>query len=225
MKPIELTDVEKSYGKATSLEAISLSFEPGWHIVLGPNGAGKTTLFRLLLGLTDPDAGQLSIPDGSVGCSFQEPQVYEGLTVRENLETFGEIAGSSTDWLETLLERCGLTRMAHRPAGALSAGFRSRLDVALAFVNRPDIVLLDEPLADVDDEYVGRLREFFLEYAGPDRLFVVATHHHDRFIEIADTVTILADGRVQWTGDPATAPAHDGDITELYRDSISVDGT
>lgn len=225
MKPIELTDVEKSYGRATSLDGISLSFDPGWHVLLGPNGAGKTTLFRLLLGLTEPDGGDLSIPDVAVGCSFQEPQVYEGLTVRENLDVFGGIAGASAAWLETLIDRCGLARVTHRRARDLSGGFKARLDVALAFVNRPEIVLLDEPLADVDDEYVGQLREFFVEYAGPDRLFVVATHHHGRFSDLADSVTILADGRVQWTGDPARASTHDGDIKALYRESISVDGT
>lgn len=200
MHPIEIQSVTKRYGHTTALADVSLAFEVGEvHALVGPNGAGKTTLFRVLLGLTRPDSGTVSVPDVPVGCAFQEPRVYGTLTVQENLDLFAGLTDAATGWVETLVDRCGLERVLHRRAGALSAGFANRLELAVAMVDRPRVLLLDEPLADVDDEYRSRIRAFLADYASDDRLLVLATHQFDSLTKLVDVVTVIDGGRVRGT--------------------------
>lgn len=221
IQTIELHDVTKSHGSNRSLSSVSHTFEGGRvHGLVGPNAAGKTTLLRIVLGLTEPDTGRVDRPDGTVGCSFQTPTFYHDLTVRENLDLFAELGDGSRSWRETLLQRCGLDRVAHRRGGDLSAGFRKRLDVAIALIDRPDVLVLDEPLADIDDEYRSRLLALFEDYAGSNRLLLVATHHPDRFEPLLDTVTVLRGGEIRFSGDLAAAKGvGNGDLEALSHDS------
>jgi ABC-type multidrug transport system ATPase subunit len=197
MNPVELEDVEKTYGSVRALKGVSAIFEPGTvHAVIGPNGSGKTTLFRILLGLTSPSSGSVSLPDVTLGCGFQQPQFYPGLTVRENLRTFGSLAGAEEAWVEDLIERCGLSRLEDRLAGDLSDGLAKKLDFALAFIDQPDVVVLDEPFADVDDESKPRLLAFLDSYVTGDRLLLVTSHQLSLFREILDAMTVLYRGEV-----------------------------
>jgi ABC-type multidrug transport system ATPase subunit len=197
MNPVELDDLEKAYGSVRALKGVSATFEPGTvHAVIGPNGSGKTTLFRILLGLTSPSSGSVSLPDVTLGCGFQQPQFYPGLTVGENLRTFGSLAGAENAWVETLIERCGLGRLENRLAGDLSDGLAKKLDFALAFIDQPDVVVLDEPFADVDDESKPRLLAFLDSYVTGDRLLLVTSHQLSLFREILDAMTVLYRGEV-----------------------------
>jgi len=198
MRPITVRNVTKSYGPTNALDGVSLTFEPGTvNAVLGPNGSGKTTLFRILLGLTRADAGSVSLPDVPVGCIFQQPQYFGGLTVAENVQLFVALTDASREWSETLVERCGLERVRHRVVGDLSDGFRKRLDVALALVDEPGVVLLDEPFADVDEEYRTRIQRLLDDYMTDDRIFVVTSHQFDAVTSMLDTVSVLDAGRVR----------------------------
>lgn len=222
MQPLTLCNVTKAYGATTALDDVSLTFEPGEvHALLGPNGAGKTTLFRILLGLTPPDTGSVSMPDVPVGYSFQEPRLYTGLTVQENLSLFAELTGASEEWVETLVDRCGLDRVRHRSAGALSAGFAKRLDLAVALIDRPDVVFLDEPLADIDDKYRSRLCAFLSDYATDDRILVISTHQFDWFEAVLDTITILDDGTVRASNDVGTV-TDDSTIRAYYARHLGI---
>jgi len=197
MEAVELDGVEKAYGAVRILNGVSVTFEPGTvHAVLGPNGSGKTTLFRILLGLTNVSSGTVSVPDATLGSGFQQPRLYPGLTVRENLDTFGALAGAEAAWIDDLSERCGLTRIENRLAGDLSDGLAKKLDFALAFLNQPDIVVLDEPFADIDDESKRRLLAFLDAYATRDRLLIVSSHQLSLFRETLDAVTVLHRGEV-----------------------------
>lgn len=216
-QPIQLRGVTKTYGPATALRDVSLTFEPGVHALLGPNGAGKTTLFRVVLGLTEPDAGTVSLPAVTVGYGFQEPRFYAGLTVAENLDLFAGLTETTDAWVETLVEACGLERVLHRPAGDLSAGFAKRLDLAIALVDRPDLVVLDEPFADVDDEHRTRLRAFLEDYATDERFVVVSTHHVDWFAPLLDTVTVLADGEIRSSDDVESVQGDEDTLRNVYR--------
>ncbi len=222
MDPIELDDLEKAYGSVRALKGVSATFEPGTvHAVIGPNGSGKTTLFRILLGLTSPSSGSVSLPDVTLGCGFQQPQFYPGLTVGENLRTFGSLAGAEESWVEDLIERCGLGRLENRLAGDLSDGLAKKLDFALAFIDRPDVVVLDEPFADVDDESKPRLLAFLDSYVTGDRLLLVTSHQLSLFREILDAMTVLYRGDVVF--DERLEDIDDlGDreLTEIYVDLI-----
>jgi ABC-type multidrug transport system ATPase subunit len=197
MEAIKLDDVTKSYGSIRVLDGVSVTFDPGTvHAVLGPNGSGKTTLFRILLGLTNASSGTVSMPATTVGCGFQQPQVYPGLTVGENLDTFASLVGAEPAWVEGLTERCGLNRVETRLAGDLSDGLAKKLDFALAFLDQPEVVVLDEPFADIDDESKPRLLEFLDDYATEERLLLISSHQLSVFRDVLDAMTVLHRGEV-----------------------------
>jgi len=224
MDPITIDDVTKSYGGVDALDGLSLRFEPGSvHALLGPNGSGKTTLFRVLLGLTRPDSGTVSTPDVAMGCGFQEPQYFGDLTVEENLDLFASLTDAEAAWCERLVEECGLDRVRHRQVGALSAGFTKRLDIALALVDRPDVLLLDEPFADIDDEFRPRIRALLSEYLDADRVCLITTHQFDVVASLLDTVTVLADGRVRDRTDVASLGDGAEAIEAYYRETLGIE--
>lgn len=194
---IELDGVRKEYGDVVAVRDVSLSVGGGqFHCLVGPNGSGKTTVFRLLLGLARPTAGTLSVPDGAVGCGFQQPNFYPDLTVRENLTVFASLVGSpGREWRETVVDELRLRRAMDRPAHDLSGGFARKLDLALALLKRPDYLLLDEPLAGLDDVSKERLLDFLSAYAG-DATVLVSTHHVRDFEPHIDRLTVMYEGGV-----------------------------
>jgi len=194
---LELDGVRKAYGDVEAVDGVSLRIGGGqFHCLIGPNGSGKTTLLRLLLGLTNPTAGTVSAPDGAVGCGFQEPNFYPGLTVRENIEVFAGLVGAPDgDWRRELVSQLRLERALDRPAADLSGGFARKLDLALALLKRPDYLLLDEPLGALDDVSKDRLLSFLDGYADGHTV-VVSTHHVTDFEPFLDRVTVMHEGQV-----------------------------
>lgn len=218
MTGVDFREVTKRYGDATALAGVSLRFDPGAvHCLVGPNGAGKSTLFDLALGLTTPTAGGVTA-DVRPGAAFQQPNFYPDLTVGENCRVFASMADADDDaWLATLRESFGLGDVWGRRAGRVSGGYMRKLDLALAFVRRPPLVLLDEPLSDLDDASQARLLAFLREYRDDGGGVVVATHRVAAFEGLAERVTVLEGGQVVWDG-----PAEDveGSIEEHYLDIV-----
>ena len=213
---IELEGVRKEYGDVVAVDGITLSVGGGqFHCLIGPNGSGKTTLFRLLLGLARPTAGSLSVPD-AVGCGFQRPNFYPDLTVRENLTVFSGLVDSpGREWRETLLEELRLRRALDRPAHDLSGGFARKLDLALALLKRPDYLLLDEPLAALDDVSKDRLLAFLDSYAG-DATILVSTHHVGDFEPYTDRLTVMHEGSVVLDAAPEEVDLAGHDSLQAY---------
>jgi len=217
MNELILDNVSKSYGPLPVLEDVSLRFEAGSvHALLGPNGSGKTTLFRILLGLTSPTSGSVSVPDSRIGCGFQQPRFYEDLTVEENLQVFASLAGTESDWVDELRTRAGLDAHRDQIAGDLSDGLGKKLDFALAFVDRPDVSLLDEPFADVDDEAKPELLAFLDSYRSDDRIVVITTHQLHAFEDLLDTLTVVVDGSVVFQDHVGAEGLHRDDLSTVY---------
>jgi ABC-2 type transport system ATP-binding protein len=193
---IELDSVSKSFGGVLAVDDLSLSLGGGqYHCLLGPNGAGKSTLMRLVLGLTRPDAGTITRPAGKIGCGFQQPNFYPGLSVRENINVFAKLVGATDwDWNQTVVSELRLSRALDREAGDLSGGFSRRLDLALALLKEPDFLLLDEPLGALDDVSKERLLDFLGRYAGDGHTVIVSTHEITQFEPYVDRVTVLHQG-------------------------------
>ncbi len=201
---IVIENLTKRYGETVALDGVSLRTRPGVHGLIGPNGSGKTTLFRVIAGLSNPTAGRIERPASSVGYSFQKPRFYPELTVRENLAVFRSLDDDPEPdaWIETLLSELRLEPAAARRAGALSGGFRKKLDLALALLTRPQFLLLDEPLADVDEYSRRKILSFFERYSDADRTIMVSSHNAAAFETLYDRVTILFDGEVRADGAP-----------------------
>lgn len=189
-----LDGVTKRYGDVVALDGVTLEVADGFHCLVGPNGSGKSTLVRILLGLTSPSAGSVTV-DCPIGVAFQQPSFYGDLTVAENLDVFGSFAGVESEWREEVVEGVGLTDVLDRPAGALSAGYEKKLDLALGLVTEPDLLLLDEPLADLDDATKARLVELLAAFAD-DHAVLAATHNLATFASVCDHLTVLQYGAI-----------------------------
>jgi ABC-2 type transport system ATP-binding protein len=205
LHPVTVDRVSKRYGTVCALDDVSLSLDPGTvHALAGPNGSGKTTLLRIVAGLTRPTEGAVRVPDARLGYAFQRPNVYPDLTVAENVDVFGRMADARPAWRETVVERLRLDAVAHRPAADLSDGFAKKLDLALALLKEPDLLLLDEPLADIDDATERRLLALLADYRSADRLVLLSSHNLGAVADLLDRLTVLVDGRVvrdEWTAD------------------------
>lgn len=192
---IALDDVSKEYGDVRAVDQLSLSVtDSSYHCLLGPNGSGKSTVLRLILGLTQPTAGELTVPDASLGCGLQRPNFYSGLSVRENIHVFADLVGATDwDWNKKVVKQLRLQRALDRRAGDLSGGFSRKLDLTLALIKKPDFLLLDEPLGALDDVTKELFLDFLDEYA-QNNTILVATHHVTDFEPYVDRVTVMHRG-------------------------------
>jgi ABC-2 type transport system ATP-binding protein len=219
--PIRVSGLRKRYGNVMALDGVDVTVDPGtFHCLVGPNGSGKTTLLRTLLGLVEPSAGEVSVPDVRLGTAFQRPSHYDQLTVADNLDVFGALADADEDWAETVLDRLGLDVVADRIAGELSGGYSRKLDLALALQKAPAYLLLDEPLGDLDDVTKLRLLEFLGEYRDAGHGVVVSTHNLAQFAEAADHLTIVHDGEVLLDRPREEIDVADDDLQEFYVERV-----
>lgn len=195
---IAVESVHKTFGDVVALDGISMTFDSGrYHCLLGPNGSGKSTLLRLVLELARPDKGTISRPDAVLGCSFQQPNFYPDLSVRENLNVFTSMVGADDEqWNQTVVDELRLNDELAREASDLSGGYARKLDLALALVKEPDFLFLDEPLAALDDVSKTQLLEFLDEYTDMGNTVVVSSHYVDAFEPYLEHVTLIHDGTV-----------------------------
>jgi ABC-type multidrug transport system ATPase subunit len=186
--------VARSFGRRVALHPTDLDLDEGELTTLvGPNGAGKSTLLSILAGALAPTAGTVErrVPTGWVP---QRPAHYTRLTARENLELFAGLGHARHADVDALLGAFEL-----RPderAGTLSVGNRQRLDVAIALLGSPRVLLLDEPTASLDPAQRRRLWELAARLRDEGGAVLVATHHHEELEAHADRVLELMDGRL-----------------------------
>jgi heme ABC exporter ATP-binding subunit CcmA len=188
---VRAVGLEKRYGHRAVLRDVSFELEPGGALVVtGPNGAGKSTLLRLIAGLAAPSRGTLTVAveRRRVGFLGHEPLVYRELTALENLELYGRLyrVGERRERIGMLLERFGLWDARHQRVSSYSRGMTQRLALCRALLHEPDLVVLDEPHAALDDEGAELLdAELATLAGGRGRTLVVATHEPDRVAALA----------------------------------------
>ena len=207
-----LSRLSKSYGQVHAVRSVDLTIAPGETVaLLGPNGAGKTTTIDMVLGLTRPDSGRVSlfgmspaqaVAAGVVGGMLQTGSLIWYLSVRELVTMVASLYPRPLE-VEEVLWLTGMSELADRPTTKLSGGQTQRVRFALALVANPDLLLLDEPTAALDVE--GR-REFWASMravAARGKTVIFATHYLEEADAHADRVILLARGRVVADG-PAT---------------------
>jgi ABC-type multidrug transport system ATPase subunit len=195
--------VGRRFGQTTALEPVELEISTGDALALvGPNGAGKSTLLALLAGALEPSTGGIDRRKGvRVGWAPQRPAQYGRLSARENLELFARLEGEvePEEAAAQLLRDFDLPGKAC-PSADLSVGNRQRLNLAIAFLGRPEVLLLDEPTAALDPEQRRRLWERTTALREAGGAFAFATQNLDEIERFADRVAVLRDGRLIFTG-------------------------
>ncbi len=195
--------LSKSYGRRKVLDNVSIECAEGEIIgLLGANGAGKTTLFKMLFGLITPDAGTVSINTDSkkkIGGIIEGPALYDYLNAYENLHIFGSIQGVdvSIASLQKCLTDVGLPLDRKDPVRNFSLGMKQRLGIAIALLNHPACLVLDEPFSGLDPLGVASLRKLIVELADQHQLAIILSSHIiEELSKICHTLYVIKDGKM-----------------------------
>ena len=228
---LKVSGLKKSYGAIQAVGGVSFEVMPGEIFgVIGPNGSGKTTMFNSVLGQISPDAGAielhgknitglspLELSRRGVGRTFQTLQVFGKMTVRDNLIVAAqEHQGSMLSRMfapgdsglggkaDELIDQFRIRHVANSLAGTLSYGQQKLVDIAMAFMAEPDLVLLDEPCAGVNPSLVGGISTLLKELNQSRKgSFVVIEHNMDFVMDLCHRIMVMVEGRVLAIGTPA----------------------
>jgi len=234
---LQTKNLTKHYGSLTAVKGLNLDIQRGEIFgLLGPNGAGKTTSINLMCGLLKPDAGRVYIHGKAVnggdaeirsrvGVCPQNTILWGKLTCLEQLEFIGEMYGMLRRDARRrggeLLEIMGLTKRRNRLASTLSGGMQRRLNIVLALVHDPDILVLDEPEAGLDPQSRVLVREYIREWAWQrSRTVILTTHNMDEADRMAQRVAIMDHGEllVLDTPEALKRKVGEGDVLEIDLD-------
>jgi urea transport system ATP-binding protein len=237
---LAIEQVTVSFDGFRALNELTLAIEQGeLRCIVGPNGAGKTTLMDVITGKTRPESGRVRFDDRDItrlpehvivglgiGRKFQRPTVFPRHTVLENLELnsqgnkgvatalLGRLSPEQTRAIDRTLELTGLADHAHRLAGLLSHGQKQWLEIGMLLVQRPKLLLVDEPVAGMTQDEIERTAAILGSLAG-EHTVVVVEHDMDFVRSIARTVTVLHEGRVLAEG-PMRDVQRDPRVVEVY---------
>jgi len=232
---LKVTGLKKAYGAIQAVGGVSFEVMPSEIFgVIGPNGSGKTTMFNSVLGQITPDAGEIELNGQSisglsplalsrrgVGRTFQTLQVFGKMTVRDNLivaaqehqgsmlsRIFAPGDSGLGDRADALIDQFRIRHVANTLAGTLSYGQQKLVDIAMAFMAQPALVLLDEPCAGVNPSLVGGISNLLKELnrnptLGRQSSFVVIEHNMDFVMDLCHRIMVMVEGRVMAIGTPA----------------------
>jgi len=211
---VAIENVTKRYGDIVAVDNVSLAISRGEvYALVGANGAGKSTLFRMLVGVTEPDAGRLSVCGDEIsnrapstrkhlGYLPEELVLYERLTGQEYLELVAGLKEAGSSRITDELEFFELLPAKNKLVGGYSLGMRKKLGLAAALVGSPDVLVLDEPLNGLDVEMMRKLRRRIEEERYQGRAVLVASHVMSFVERISNRVGIMRAGRLVVEGTP-----------------------
>ncbi|MEU8819488.1 ATP-binding cassette domain-containing protein [Actinoplanes sp. NPDC048796] len=230
---LETHGLAKRFGRTTALDGVDIALPQGRVLgLLGPNGAGKTTLVRILATLLRPDAGVARVAGYDVArqpahvrrhiaLSGQHASVDEEIDGRANLVMIGRLLDLSgrdaAHRADELLARFGLTEAGARRVATYSGGMRRRLDLAVSLVGRPRVVFLDEPSAGLDPARREELWQMIRDLGADGVTVLLTTQYLEEADTLADTVTVIDQGRVVAAGTPAELKRRVGGHTVTVR--------
>ncbi len=232
---IEVVSLVKRYGEVLAVDGISFAAAPGETIgLLGGNGAGKTTTIAMLMGLLVPTTGGIHVMGHDMATdrftalarmNFSSPYVAlpHRLTVAQNLRVYGHLYNVPrlSNRIAELAAELDLGDLLDRPAGKLSAGQKTRVALAKSLINRPDVLLLDEPTASLDPDTGDLVRTWLERYRAESGCTVLLASHNMAEVErLCDTVLMMKQGRIVDRGTPADLRARYNrhDLEEVFLD-------
>jgi ABC-2 type transport system ATP-binding protein len=231
---LEISNLFKYYRGVQAVNGISFQIERGVCFgLLGPNGAGKTTTVEILEGVTVPTSGQIIYKGEPVGqrfrheagIMFQSTALQDFLTVREMLEMFGRFYREPAD-MASVIEQCSLRDILNRDTRKLSGGQRQRLLLAIALINNPEIMFLDEPTTGLDPQARRNFWKLVENIKARGKTIVLTTHYMEEAYALCDEIAIMDHGRIIAQGTPRQllAAHFDDVILQLPQRDWSVAG-
>ena len=207
---IEVNDLVKTFPGVRAVDGLSLAISAGTCFgLLGPNGAGKTTLIEIIEGIQRPDSGSThyrGAPAGDrfrkeAGIQFQATSLQEFLTVRETLRLFSDLYTRTMDFDE-VIRLCSLEEFLDRDTRKLSGGQRQRLLMALAIINDPEVLFLDEPTTGLDPQSRRNFWDLINLIKSRGKTIILTTHYMDEAYTLCDEIAIMDRGRIIARGTP-----------------------
>lgn len=237
---IQADSIVKAFGSHVAVDHLSLDIKQGETFgLLGPNGAGKTTTISMLIGLLKPDSGKISVCDqdptarstkSKIGVSPQSLSLYEELTAIENLKFFGQLYGLTGSTLSSRIdEALELAELVDRKkdrVAAYSGGMKRRLNIAVALLHQPEILLLDEPTVGVDPQSRNHILQSIETLSSAGLTVLYTTHYMEEAQRLCDRIAIIDHGKLMAVGSlNDLLDQHAGQsVVEIFTDSV-IDAT
>lgn len=205
---ITLSHVSKAYKKQEVIRDLSVSFEKGKRYgIMGYNGSGKSVLLKMIVGFAFADSGEIRVGEQilkkdmdflpNAGVVINAPEFMNGLSGLDNLRFLAEIKGKIGEReIEETLKTMGLFEARKKKVGRYSMGMKQRLRLAQALMEKPDILILDEPMNALDKEGIALVKKLLNEYMNEERILIFTSHNKEDFLDLADECFELDGGKI-----------------------------
>ncbi|MGO1044857.1 lantibiotic protection ABC transporter ATP-binding protein [Clostridioides difficile] len=208
---LETKNLSKRYGEQMAANHISLQIERNSiYGLLGPNGAGKSTTLKMIVGLLRPTGGQIFFNRKlweresltKIGSLIESPALYGNLTAEENLLVHTRLLGIPHEKIHEVLETVDLKNTGKKKASQFSMGMKQRLGIAIALLNNPELLILDEPTNGLDPFGIQELRELIASFPEKGITVILSSHILSEVAQVVDKIGIISGGRLLFQGTP-----------------------
>jgi ABC-2 type transport system ATP-binding protein len=235
MPILQVSNINKSFGRARALRDVSFSVARGTIIgLVGPNGAGKSTTMKVITGVTAPDVGEVKVAGetvtmqhrhvlADVGALIENPGLYAYMTGWDNLKLYAEVAGISDNKITEIVTQLGLVEFINKKVKTYSWGMKQRVGVALAMINDPDLLLLDEPLNGMDPVSAEAVKVVLRDWRDAGKTILISSHTVRDLEGLVDDYIFIDRGEIISRDEILTAADGkvDPDLEEMFADVIA----
>ena len=227
---LETKNLTKLYKDFKALDSVSINIEESKvYGLLGPNGAGKSTLLKLITQIIKPSSGDIIYNDqkisqndlSQIGAIIESPAIYPNLTAYENLKVLTTLLSIDEDKIYEVLKTVGLTNTGNKLTCEFSLGMKQRLGIAMALINNPKLLILDEPTNGLDPVGIAELRELIKSFTNDGITVIISSHILSEVDQVADKVGILVNGKLSYEGENDKGSDH---LENLFMDIIKKEG-
>ena len=222
---LETKNLTKTFGKQKAVDSISLKIkENSIYGLLGPNGAGKSTTLKMITGMIHKTSGQICFEGhewsredlSDIGALIEMPALYENLSARENLKARTLLLGLPDSRIDEVLEIVSLKDTGKKKSGQFSLGMKQRLGIAIALLNNPKLLILDEPTNGLDPLGIQELRDLIRSFPEKGITVILSSHILAEVEQTADHIGIINNGKLQYQN----IINHDDNLEELFTNVI-----